>query len=276
MMRMGKDMKRILDLHTHILPAMEDGKGPQTMAESVQMIKDLVASGITDIFCTPKVNILTVQSFIASVPTILDNVRHAVAEQDVSATLHKGAVVELSDSMIEYIRNHREALVLGNSHFMLVTIPADCKLHHVDAWLQTLCDLGITPIINEVERYSLFFRKPELLLAWVDKGILFECNIMSFEHHSEHYTRAIELYTNGLIHFFGTGYDVLPNQYGSYVEVISKLDMEYKKDLLGDVRLNERDLLADRVFYPTVPDHWAGRRPNFWTRLLALAFEVNL
>ena len=49
-MRMGKDMKRILDLHTHILPAMEDGKGPQTMAESVQMIKDLVASGITDIF----------------------------------------------------------------------------------------------------------------------------------------------------------------------------------------------------------------------------------
>ena len=48
-----------------------------------------MASGITDIFCTPKVNILTVQSFIASVPTILDNVRHAVAEQDVSATLHK-------------------------------------------------------------------------------------------------------------------------------------------------------------------------------------------
>ena len=271
MMRMGKDMKRILDLHTHILPAMEDGKGPQTMAESVQMIKDLVASGITDIFCTPKVNILTVQSFIASVPTILDNVRHAVAEQDVSATLHKGAVVELSDSMIEYIRNHREALVLGNSHFMLVTIPADCKLHHVDAWLQTLCDLGITPIINEVERYSLFFRKPELLLAWVDKGILFECNIMSFEHHSEHYTRAIELYTNGLIHFFGTGYDVMKNQYDSYVDVISKLDVEYKKDLLSDVRLNERDLLADRVFFPTVPDHWSGKRPNFWTRLLSIA-----
>ncbi len=53
------------------------------------------------------------------------------------------------------------------------------------------------------------------------------------------------------------------NQYGSYVDVISKLDVEYKKDLLSDVRLNERDLLADRVFYPTVPDHWAGKRPNF-------------
>ena len=154
---------------------------------------------------------------------------------------------------------------------MLVTIPQDCKLYHVDAWLQTLCDLGITPIISEVERNDLFFNKPEQLLEWVDKGILFECNIMSFTHHSEHYTKAIELYTNGLIHFFGTGYDVINNQYGSYVDVISKLDVEYKKDLLSDVRLNERDLLADRVFYPTVPDHWAGKRPNFWTRLLSIA-----
>ena len=59
---------------------------------------------------------------------------------------------------------------------------------------------------------------------------------MSFTNHSEHYTRAIELYTNGLIHFFGTGYDVMNNQYGSYVDVISKLDVEYKKDLLSDVR----------------------------------------
>ena len=31
-------MKRILDLHTYILPAMTDRKGPQSMAESVQMV----------------------------------------------------------------------------------------------------------------------------------------------------------------------------------------------------------------------------------------------
>ena len=74
-----------------------------------------------------------------------------------------------------------------------------------------------------------------------------------------------------MIHFFGTGYDVMKNQYDSYVDVISKLDVEYKKDLLSDVRLNERDLLADRVFYPTGPDHWSGKRPNFWTRLLSIA-----
>lgn len=271
MIRMGKNMKRLLDLHAYILPAMEEGKGPQTMAESVQMVKDLVESGITDVFCTPKVTEQNVYSLIESMNVQLESIKYAVYEQDVKVTLHSGAVVELSDTMIEYIRTHKELLVLGNSHFMLVTIPENCKLYHVDAWLNTLCNLGIIPIISEVERYSLFFDEPEQLLEWVDKGILLECNIMSFKHHSKHYMRAIELYTNGLVHFFGTGYDVMPHKYESYVEIISKLDVEYKKDLLSDVRLNERDLLADRVFYPTVPDHWAGKRPNFWTRLLSFA-----
>ena len=264
-------MKHRLDIQAYILPNMEDNKCPQTIEKSVQMIKELATSGITDIFCTPKVNDSNVQAIITSIPDTLDNVRHAVAEQDVNVILHSGAVVELSDTMIEYIRSHRDLLVLGKSHFMLVTIPENCKLYHVNMWLQTLWDLDIVPILSEVERHSIFFSKPEQLLEWVDRGILFECNIMSFTHHSEHYTRAIELYTNGLIHFFGTGYDVMNNQYGSYVDVISKLDVEYKKDLLSDVRLNERDLLADRVFYPMVPDHWAGKRPNFWTRLLSIA-----
>lgn len=271
MIKMGKNMKRILDLQTHILPGIEEGKGPQTMAESVQMIKGLVASGITDIFCTPKVNTHNLYSILKTLSTDVEKIVHIVDEQNINVTLHKGAVVELSDNMLAYISNHRESLALGNSHFMLVTVPENCKVYHVDAWLQELCDLGITPIISEVECNSLFFNQPERLLQWVDKGILFECNITSFQHHSEHYKRALDLYTNGLIHFFGTGYDAIPNHYESYVEAISKLDTEYKKDLLSDVRLNERDLLADRVFYPAVPEHWIGQRPNFWTRLLSFA-----
>lgn len=52
---------------------------------------------------------------------------------------------------------------------------------------------------------------------------------------------------------------------------MSKFDIEYKKNLLSDIQLNERDLLADWMFYPTVLDYWVGKRPNFWTRLLSIA-----
>ena len=138
-------MKHRLDIQAYILPNMEDNKCPQTIEKSVQMIKELATSGITDIFCTPKVNDSNVQAIITSIPDTLDNVRHAVAEQDVNVILHSGAVVELSDTMIEYIRKHRDLLVLGKSHFMLVTISENCKLYHVNMWLQTLWDLGIVP-----------------------------------------------------------------------------------------------------------------------------------
>ena len=95
----------------------------------------------------------------------------------------------------------------------------------------------------------------------------------SFNHNNANYQRAIELYRNGLIHFFGTGYsserDVQAHQ--GYVEAISKLDSTYKKDLLPNIHLNERDLLANRTFYPVVPSSWVGQKSNFLTRLFGFA-----
>ena len=133
--------------------------------------------------------------------------------------------------------------------------------------------MGIVPIISEVESYRQLFTKPEQLLEWVDKGILIQCNMASFNHNNANYQRAIELYRNGLIHFFGTGYssesDVQAHQ--GYVEAISKLDSTYKKDLLPNIHLNERDLLANRTFYPAVPSSWVGQKSNFLTRLFGFA-----
>nr|WP_252893831.1 hypothetical protein [Veillonella denticariosi] len=47
-------MHRVVDLHGCILPGVSGAEKPQTLAESVQMIKSLVAQGgITDIFSAP-------------------------------------------------------------------------------------------------------------------------------------------------------------------------------------------------------------------------------
>lgn len=179
----------------------------------------------------------------------------------------------LCDEMIEYIAFHRNQYKLGDSPFILVALPQKSKVHHINAWLLSLLDMGIVPIISEVETYGQLFTKPEQLLAWVDRGILIQCNMASFDHGNANYDRAIELYRNGLIHFFGTGYsngcDV--EAYQGYVEAISKLDNTYKKDLLPNIHLNERDLLANRTFYPSVPSSWVGKKGNFLTRLFGFA-----
>ena len=262
-------MNRVVDLHGCILPAVLGPKGPQTMAESVKMIKSLAEQGITDIFSTPDVIVSMDMNTWDEMETTLNDVKLAVGEQQVDVTIHSGARVLLCDEMVEYIVAHRNQYLLGNSHFMLVALPENSKVHHINAWLLSLLDMDIVPIISEVETHHQLFTKPEQLLEWVDKGILIQCNMASFNHNNPNYHRAIELYRNGLIHFFGTGYcnesDVQAHQ--GYVEAISKLDSTYKKDLLSNIHLNERDLLADRTFYPTVPSSWVGQKSNFLTRL---------
>ena len=250
-------MNRVVDLHGCILPAVLGPQGPQTMAESVKMIKSLAEQGITDIFSTPDVTVSMDMNTWDEMETTLNDVKLAVGEQQVDVTIHSGARVLLCDEMVEYIVAHRNQYLLGNSHFMLVALPENSKVHHINAWLLSLLDMGIVPIISEVETHRQLFTKPEQLLEWVDKGILIQCNMASFNHSNANYHRAIELYRNGR--------DVQAHQ--GYVEAISKLDSTYKKDLLPNIHLNERDLLADRTFYPTVPSSWVGQKSNFLTRL---------
>ena len=243
------------------------------MVESVKMIKSLCDQGITDIFSTPDVTVAMDKNTWNTMESLVNDVKLAVGEQQVEVTIHSGARVLLCDEMVEYIAVHRNQYLLGNSHFMLVALPQNSKVHHVNTWLLSLLDMGIVPIISEVEAHRQLFTKPEQLLEWVDKGILIQCNMASFNHNNANYQRAIELYRNGLIHFFGTGYsresDVQAHQ--GYVEAISKLDSMYKKDLLPNIHLNERDLLANRIFYPTVPSSWVGQKANFLTRLFGFA-----
>lgn len=264
-------MHRVVDLHGCILPGVSGAEKPQTLAESVQMIKSLVAQGITDIFSAPTVTIDMGIDEWAYIESLLKDLRLALKKEYVNVTIHDGARVMLSDDMISYIKTHRTQYLLGQSHFMLVTVPENSKIHHINAWLLALLNLGIIPIISDLEAHRNLFAQPEQLLEWVDKGILIQCSMASFDISSPNYHRAVELYRNGLIHFFGSGSCDNALAYREYMESISRLDSTYKQDLLSDVQLNERDLLANRVFYPHVPSRWVGGKGNFWTRLFGFA-----
>ena len=184
-------MNRVVDLHGCILPSVLGPQGPQTMAESVKMIKSLAEQGITDIFSTPDVTVSMDMNTWDEMETTLNDVKLAVGEQQVDVTIHSGARVLLCDEMVEYIAAHRNQYLLGNSHFMLVALPQNSKVHHVNAWLLSLLDMGIVPIISEVESHRQLFTKPEQLLEWVDNGILIQCNMASFNHNNANYQRAI-------------------------------------------------------------------------------------
>ena len=49
----------------------------------------------------------------------------------------------LCDEMVEYIVAHRNQYLLGNSHFMLVALPENSKVHHINAWLLSLLDMAL-------------------------------------------------------------------------------------------------------------------------------------
>ena len=71
-------MNRVVDLHGCILPSVLGPQGPQTMAESVKMIKSLAEQGITDIFSTPDVTVSMDMNTWDEMETTLNDVKLAV------------------------------------------------------------------------------------------------------------------------------------------------------------------------------------------------------
>ena len=103
-------MNRVVDLHGCILPAVLGPQGPQTMAETVNMIKSLAEQGITDIFSTPDVTVSMDMNTWGEMELLLNDVKSAVGEQQLDITIHSGARVLLCDEMIEYIASHRSSI----------------------------------------------------------------------------------------------------------------------------------------------------------------------
>ncbi len=106
-------MSRVVDLHGCILPAVLGPQGPQTMAESVKMIKSLSEQGITDIFSTPDVTVSMDLNTWNAINSLVNKVKVMVKEQQVDITIHSGARVMLCDEMVAYIASHRNQIYVG-------------------------------------------------------------------------------------------------------------------------------------------------------------------
>ena len=117
-------MKVITDLHTHILPGIDDGaKDPE---ESWLLLNAQVKQGVSRIVFTPHFNITrnSVESFIVnrenSLKRMLNNCKFGSLELD----YHLGAEVFFS---IDLVKADLQSLCINDTRYILVELPMEKK-----------------------------------------------------------------------------------------------------------------------------------------------------
>lgn len=169
---------RIFDIHTHILPGIDDGA--KTLTDSVEIVRWLVEQGVTDIIATPHfVNESEYTSPREHNLKLLDELRDALKIARINVNLYLGNEIYIDKDIL---RLHEKGLVstLADSKYLLVELPLDTEFPNYDDYLRDLVEAGYRVILAHPERYQLAQKDFNALKDLAEIGVLFQCNWRSF------------------------------------------------------------------------------------------------
>lgn len=165
----------MIDLHCHILPAIDDG--PADLSGTVAMAHGHVAAGVTRVAATPHVT-YDDPNDAAGIARSVAEVNATLRDQGIALEVVTGAEVgltraaDLDDAALA-------ALGLGGGPWVLVEAPLR-PLAGVAPVVQSLQMRGHRVLLGHPERSPVFQRDPEALATLVAGGVLCQVTAGSF------------------------------------------------------------------------------------------------
>ncbi len=163
----------MIDLHTHILPAIDDGASDFDMA--LAMLKMAVAHQTTTVVVTP--HVIEGKWFPSwqEITSGCELLRQEAFKSGIPITIYPGAEVMISLDTLKLLSGPGPYCI-NNGHYMLVELPAQEIPLFTDQFFFTLQLKGITPVLAHPERHPELAKNPMILQKWVDKGIISQVN----------------------------------------------------------------------------------------------------
>jgi protein-tyrosine phosphatase len=138
----------VLDLHSHLLPAVDDGS--RTVEQSVRVLERFALEGITTVCLTP--HLLASQAVHG--PPALHNRAFAAlrAAAPAEVRLCRGAEVMLDRPLEARVAADR-SVTLNGSRYLLVEFPRLVAGQTVEHALALVVAIGLVPLLAHPERY---------------------------------------------------------------------------------------------------------------------------
>ena len=139
----------MIDLHSHLLPAVDDGS--RSVEQSVKVLFEMARQGVTDVCLTP--HLLSGRAEVGPPPAHNLAFEALQAEAPQMPRLHRGAEVMMDRPITRPVALARN-VTLGGTRYILVEFPRLVAYDTVSNALSQVVELGLVPILAHPERYS--------------------------------------------------------------------------------------------------------------------------
>lgn len=194
----------MIDLHAHVLPGIDDG--PASMADALELLRELIADGVKAVAATPHVrdDYPTTPDQIA---TALAALRDAATADSLGIEILPGA--ELALDRVRFAVHDGSLAVFalaGNPRYLLVESPYHGWPLDLGDVLRALVRSGIRPVLAHPERNGSVQDDIERISALVEDGVLVQLTASSLVGRSGARVRrtALRLLERDLVHLVGS------------------------------------------------------------------------
>lgn len=231
----------MLDVHTHILPGIDDGS--RSVEQSLTMLRAEAEQGVKTVMLTPHYRATreSPAEFARRRAAAEDRLREAVGDQEGLPALYCGAEVEFFEGLSHV--EELEPLCIGGGSVMLIEMPFCPWNRRMLAEISALQQhRGVQPILAHIERYRSFQPKG-LWEELSDRGVWLQCNT-SFFRRWQTSRIAMSMLKRRLVDFVATDSHDLERRAPDLGAAMEKIGAKLGREALDFLRSGEEALLG--------------------------------
>ena len=160
----------MIDIHSHILPGVDDGA--RTVDEALNMLKIAVKDGVTTQVLTPHIHIGRFDNTLSSLIKQFNYFKVIVRDAGIPVELRLSAELRISPEIIPLVKNNQIPW-LGHSQeyrYLLLEFPYREIPYGSENLVRWLLKEKVKPIIAHPERNRVFQQHPEKLRSFINLG----------------------------------------------------------------------------------------------------------
>ncbi|WP_432407015.1 tyrosine-protein phosphatase [Wukongibacter sp. M2B1] len=162
----------MIDIHCHILPYVDDGA--KHMDEAVQMARIAYEQGIKKIVATPHY-IEDGEYLSVRIDKKVERLNYVLKQKKIELEVLVGNEVFITPNLPSLIKS-RKINTINQTQYLLIEFPLFSLPNYIENVIFELKLIGIVPIIAHPERYRFISENPNVLIKYIDIGVLCQIN----------------------------------------------------------------------------------------------------
>ncbi len=229
-----KRIERAIDVHCHILPAVDDGAKDER--ESLDMLRIAAAEGITDMIVTPHYKAWHRNASVETIQKRIQALQEAADRNHIRVSLHPGNEIFYFDELEERLEKN-EVFSLNHTDRVLIEFTPTDDYTYLRNSLDQVRAMGYIPILAHAERYECLLRDSKRVreLKQLDVEIQINASSVVGKLGGKVQQFVCRILKEKLVDYIGTdAHDTehrAPQVQQCYSKLYHKLETEYLHDI---------------------------------------------